>query len=234
MLAVHHLSREEYRILSQLPFFAATSTEEMDEIAATVRKRSYRRGEVIHHVDDVAGDVFVIVRGVVKHRLVASDGRQFTHSIQEAGAPFGLLSVIDQQRRAGDAVALTDCEVLVIDRDVFAHFLGEHTEATTELLNRHVNSMRKQHSLVHDLAFLTVPMRLAKMLLVYSRGHVDPASGQPMVPGYLNQTELAYLVGSTRETVNQCLKTFTKQGWISFDHRSIRILDADALNRMTD
>ena len=57
----------------------------MDEIAATVRKRAYRRGEVIHHVDDVAGDVFVIVRGVVKHRLVASDGRQFTHSIQEAG-----------------------------------------------------------------------------------------------------------------------------------------------------
>jgi CRP-like cAMP-binding protein len=234
MLAVHHLSREEYRVLSQLPFFSATGTEEMDEIAATVRKRSYRRGEVIHHVDDVAGDVFVIVRGVVKHRLVASDGRQFTHSIQEAGAPFGLLSVIDQQRRAGDAVALTDCDVLVIDRDVFARFLGEHTEAKSQLLDRHVNSMRKQHSLVHDLAFLTVPMRLAKMLLVYSRGHADPASGQPVVPGYLNQTELAYLVGSTRETVNQCLKTFTKQGWISFDHRSIRILDADALSRMTD
>ena len=72
MLAVHHLSREEFRVLSQLPFFAATSAEEMDEIAATVRKRSYRRGEVIHHVDDVAGDVFVIVHGVVKHRARAS------------------------------------------------------------------------------------------------------------------------------------------------------------------
>lgn len=216
--------------MSALPFFSATSTEEMEEIVATVRRRNYRRGEVIHHVDDVAGDVFVIVRGVVKHRLTASDGRQFTHSIQEAGAPFGLLSVIDQHRRAGDAVALTDCEVLVIDRDTFARFLAENVEAKSQLLDRHVNSLRRQHSLVHDLAFLTVPMRLAKTLLYYAR--TNPESQTPAIPSYLNQTELAYLVGSTRESVNQCLKSFVRQGWIDFDHRSIRILDAEGLRRM--
>jgi CRP-like cAMP-binding protein len=230
MLAAHHLSREEYRVLSELPFFSATSTEELEEIAATVRRRNYRRGEVIHHVDDVAGDVFVIVRGIVKHRLTASDGRQFTHSIQEAGAPFGLLSVIDQHRRAGDAVALTDCEVLVIDRDVFARFLNHHTEAKSQLLDRHVNSLRRQHSLVHDLAFLTVPMRLAKMLLHYARAESEAQA--PTIPSYLNQTELAYLVGSTRESVNQCLKSFLRQGWIGFDHRSIRVLDAEGLRRV--
>ena len=230
MLAAHHLSREEFRVLSELAFFSATSTEEMEEIAATVRKRNYRRGEVIHHVDDIAGDVFVIVRGVVKHRLTASDGRQFTHSIQEAGAPFGLLSVIDQHRRAGDAVALTDCEVLVIDRDVFARFLNQHSEAKSQLLDRHVNSLRRQHSLVSDLAFLTVPMRLAKTLLHYARP--DPQNQTPTIPQYLNQTELAYLVGSTRESVNQCLKSFVRQGWVVFDHRSIRVLDAEGLHRM--
>jgi CRP-like cAMP-binding protein len=230
MLAVHHLSREEYRVLSQLSFFAATAPEEMDEIAATVRRRNYRRGEVIHHVDDVAGDVFVIVQGVVKHRLVASDGRQFTHSIQEAGAPFGLLSVIDRQRRAGDAVALTDCEVLVIDRDVFAGFVKEHPEAKSELLDRHVTSLRRQHNLVHDLAFLTVPMRLAKTLLAYAR--TDSKTRAEIVPAYLNQTELAYLVGSTRESVNQCLKLFARQGWIGSEYRSIRVLDREALSRV--
>jgi CRP-like cAMP-binding protein len=202
----------------------------LEEIAATVRKRNYRRGEVIHHVDDVAGDVFVIVRGVVKHRLTASDGRQFTHSIQEAGAPFGLLSVIDQHRRAGDAVALTDCDVLVIDREVFARFLNLHSEAKSQLLDLHVNSLRRHHSLTADLAFLTVPMRLAKTLHQYAR--LDAETHIPTIPPYLNQTELAYLVGSTRESVNQCLKSFVRQGWIGVDHRSIRVLDGDGLRRM--
>jgi CRP-like cAMP-binding protein len=232
VVVVHHLSREEQRILSDLPFFTAIRSEEMEEISSTVRKRSYRRGEVIHHVDDVAGDVFVIVRGAVKHRLTASDGRQFTHSIQEAGAPFGLLSVIDHQRRAGDAVALTDCEVLVIDRDVFYRYLQNHPEAMGELLDRHVHSLRRQHGITHDLAFLTVPMRLAKNLLTYSQW--DAKTQRATIPSYLTQAELAFLVGSTRESVNQCLKSFVRQGWLAFERRNIRILDAEALRRVSE
>ena len=234
MVAVHHLTREELRLLADLPFFSAIRGDEMEEMVASIRKRSYRRGEVIHHVDDVAGDVFVILRGVVKHRLTASDGRQFTHSIQESGAPFGLLSVIDQQRRAGDAVALTDCEVLVIDRDVFWRYLQSHPEALGAMLDRHVNALRRQHGIEHDLAFLTVPMRLAKTLLTYSRRMPDSKSEHPTIPSYLTQTELAFLVGSTRESVNQCLKAFVRQGWIGFERRSIRVLDAEALRRVSE
>jgi CRP-like cAMP-binding protein len=233
MVIAHNLSREEFATLANLRFFDCLNEQEMEEIAATVRKRNYRRGEVIHHVDDVAGDVFLITRGNVKHRLTAFDGRQLTHSIQGPGDPFGLLSVIDQKRRAGDAVALTDCDVLVIDRDVFASFLKAHPESKTFLLDFHVASVRQHLGTVHDLAFLSVPMRLAKVLLHHSQRNIDPVSGRPTIPSYLNQTELAFLVGSTRESVNQCLKSFARQGWIGFDRRTIHILDAEALRRNT-
>ena len=90
--------------------------------------------------------------------------------------------------------------------------------------------MRRQHNLVHDLAFLTVPMRLAKTLLFYARA--DPKTSMLTLPSYLNQTELAYLVGSTRESVNQCLKLFVRQGLIRVEARSIRITDKDGLERV--
>jgi len=233
MVATHNLTRDEFQVLARLRFFDVLNPSELEEIAASVRRRTYRRGEVIHHVDDVAGDVFVITHGIVKHRLTAFDGRQLTHSIQGPGEPFGLLSVIDQKRRAGDAVALTDCEVLVIDREVFAAFLKDHPGSKTFLLDFHVASVRQHLGTVHDLAFLSVPMRLAKVLLTHSQRNPDPVTGQPTIPPYLNQTELAFLVGSTRESVNQCLKSFSRQGWIGFDRRSIRILDPDALRRVT-
>src|SRR5690348_15517580 len=114
MLAPQTLNREELEKLAALPFFAMLNENDLQAIASTVRKRSYRRGEVIHHVDDVAGDVFVVLRGHVKHRITALDGRQLTHSIHGPGGAFGLVSVIDHKRRGGDAVGLTDCEVLVI------------------------------------------------------------------------------------------------------------------------
>jgi CRP/FNR family cyclic AMP-dependent transcriptional regulator len=233
MVATQALTRDEFQILAGLGLFATLDEAEVEEIAGSVRKRAYRRGEVIHHVDDVAGDVFLITKGKVKHRLTAFDGRQLTHSIQGPGDPFGLLSAIDRKRRAGDAVALTDCDVLVIDRDDIESFLKDHPEAHKYLLDFHVASVRQHLAQVHDLAFLSVPMRLAKVLLAHSQQSVDPLTGQHTIPAYLNQTELAFLVGSTRESVNQCLKAFDRHGWIGFDRRNIHILDADALLKAT-
>jgi CRP-like cAMP-binding protein len=230
MLSTQSLTREEHDVLAKLPFFTMLDADEMQDVASSVRKRSYRRGEIIHHVDDIAGDVFVVTRGHVKHRITAFDGRQLTHSVDGPGGFFGMLSVIDQKRRAGDAVGLTDCEVLVIDRDVIVRVLRDHREANAILLRHHVRSLREKLSLVHDLAFLSVPMRLAKAILEYAEPGTEPAS-PPAIPGYLNQTELAFLVSSTRESVNQCLKTFARHGWIDFDRRTIRITDPEGLRK---
>lgn len=231
MQLLQHATAQDLETLSRLPMFACAFRDELAEIAATARKRTYHRGEVIHHVDDVAGDMFVIVNGHVKHRLLASDGRQITHSVQPPGNSFGTMSVIDGKRRAGDAVALTECEVLVIDRDVIAGYLGRHAAANTALLQRYVASLRRLEGQLHDLAFLSVPMRVAKILLEYAVDEEAPPGIDLVVPAHLNQTELAFLVGTSRESVNQALKQFAAWGWIDSDRRRIHILDARALSR---
>ena len=64
-------------------------------------------------------------------------------------------------------------------------------------------------------SFLSVPMRLAKVLLQYAE---EDANGL-YIPAYLNQMELAFLVATTRESVNQTLKRFAREGWVGFDRR---------------
>ena len=229
MEALQLARHEDLEAVGRLPLFACVREQEVSEIMGSARRRTYQRGQVIHHVDDVAGDVFVIVKGHVKHRLLASDGRQITHNIQGPINFFGMMSVLDGKRRAGDAVALTDCEVLVIDSEIIASFLARHPEANSVLLKRYVGSARRMEMMLHDQAFLSVPMRLAKVLLEYAVHEGDSPTDELVVPSYLNQTELACLVGTSRESVNQSLKQFSFWGWIESDRKNIHVLDAPAL-----
>jgi CRP-like cAMP-binding protein len=225
--ATQFLNRDETQVVRALPFLAGLPDADIERVTSAVRRRSYRRGDLIHHEDDLAGDCFVVTRGQVKHRLTAFDGRQITHKFSGAGSFFGMLSVLDHKRRAGDAVAVTDCELLVIDGDLIASIRERHPSANAALLDFTTTGFRHVLGLLHDLAFLSVPMRLAKVLLQYAE---QDATGL-YIPSYLNQMELAFLVATTRESVNQTLKRFAREGWVSFDRRLLRIGDPEGLRR---
>ena len=228
MLGVYAPS-DDVAALERVPFFEGVAQAELRELAAAARRRTYRRGEVIHRVDDMAGDVFIVSKGHVKHRQVSMDGRQLTHAINHPGSIFGILSVIDRKRRAGDAVALTDCEVLVIERDAFTRFLSRHGRATEVLLEHHVASLRRVHEIIYDLAFLSVSARLAKVLLRFAMSEGEGENEGLVIPSYLTQTELAFLVGTSRESVNQTLRMFDRHRWVEADRRQVRIVDTDGL-----
>jgi CRP-like cAMP-binding protein len=109
-------------------------------------------------------------------------------------------------------------------------YLVRHPEANSALLETYVAGIRHLLSLLHDLAFLSVPRRLARVLLEYAE---SDGGGGLCLPQYLNQLELAFLVGTTRESVNQTLKRFIREGWIAVRQRTVILTDADALRRST-
>src|SRR4051812_17737406 len=87
--ATQQVTRDEAQIVRALPFLKGLPEPELDRVIAAVRRRTYRKGDLIHHEDDLAGDCFVVVRGQVKHRLTALDGRQITHKFSSPGVFFG-------------------------------------------------------------------------------------------------------------------------------------------------
>ena len=115
----------------------------------------------------------------------------------------------------------------MIDGDLIAELRGTHPEANAALLEVYTTGFRHVLGLLHDLAFLSVPMRLAKVLLQYAE---EDATGR-YIPPYLNQMELAFLVATTRESVNQTLKRFAREGWVALDRRILRLTDIEGLRR---
>ncbi len=82
---------------------------------------------------------------------------------------------------------------------------------------------REAETAAARLAFETVPARLAHLLLDTS----DPRSGAMSFP--LNQTEIANLIGSSRETVCSILNQFRRGGWLEIERGRIRVIDRRGL-----
>jgi CRP/FNR family transcriptional regulator, cyclic AMP receptor protein len=108
----------------------------------------------------------------------------------------------------------------------FVRFLLGRPELAVELLGVLSRRLRRDAQLIQDAAFQDVPARLAWTLLRLA----SPESGEvPTVTPRLTQTDLAGLVGTTRETLNKWLGSYQDEGWIRLEKGRITILQAEAL-----
>jgi CRP/FNR family cyclic AMP-dependent transcriptional regulator len=85
--------------------------------------------------------------------------------------------------------------------------------------------VRRITGVATDLVFLDLKQRVAKYLLQRALG------APPSVRSGVTQSELAANIGASRQRVNTCLRDFQRQGWISLESKSLRVLDPEALTR---
>jgi CRP-like cAMP-binding protein len=91
--------------------------------------------------------------------------------------------------------------------------------------------LRRTTDLVQDVAFLDVPARLARVLL-----QLNEAGGQPGPDGMLRsprltQSELAELVGTTRETLNKWLGFYERQGLLRRSRGVVQVVRPEELRQ---
>ncbi len=83
-----------------------------------------------------------------------------------------------------------------------------------------------------NLTLHDVPGRLARKLLELAQGHGRVTSGGVKIDMTLTQTDLASLIGATRESTNKALGNFKRGGIIRLEQNQITIVDPDALREM--
>lgn len=217
--------------LRRISLFSNLETEDLLAMAARLKRRRFKRGEVVYHQEDLAGSLYLTVTGSLKIRLQSPSGRQLTISTIRPGSFFGTISLLDGQERIADAVALEASELMVLGRDDFREFLNQHPREAQLLLEitaaRWRNTMRR----LADLAFLDVPGRLARVLLTRSNAEENrgDTGGDLELP--MSQVELAALIGTSRETVSRWLTTFAEAELIEGRQGQYRVIDEAGLLR---
>jgi CRP/FNR family transcriptional regulator, cyclic AMP receptor protein len=227
-----HAVRADPELLARVGLFADLSSAELIGLAGLMRARAYARDEVIYLRGDPGTAFYVIASGRVKITLTSPEGKELILRRFGPGDFHGELALLDDEPRSADAVATEASVLLVLQRDAFRQFLADHPTVATKLLSTVSNYLRRNAELIQDATFLDVPARLARILLELAGGTdaaLPPAGA--VIPDRMKQSELASLVGATRESINKWLGSFERQGLIRYDKGQITLVKPAGLKQ---
>jgi len=217
-------------LLVRSPLFAQLSPAELEKLAALFRRRRYRAGEPVFREGDPGTALYVVETGEVKILLGGLEGKEVALALLGPGGFFGELALLDGEPRSADAVVTVPTELLVLPREDFLRFLPEVPAVAVTMLSVLSRRLRRTDRLVHDAAFSDVRTRVTRLLveLAETRGKLDPG-GRVVIGPRLTQSDLASMVGATRESINKCLRYYTAQGLVSHDRGRLVVLNIERL-----
>jgi len=137
--------------------------------------------------------------------------------------------LLDGQPRTADAVAMTDCELMVIDRRDFIPVLHREPDVALKLIETLCDRIRRTSEQVEDVMYLSLPARLAKTLLELTGG-VEASATQRNVR--ITQRELGNIIGISRETTNKQLRAWQERKWVRLERGGIVLVNAGALGKL--
>jgi CRP/FNR family transcriptional regulator/CRP/FNR family cyclic AMP-dependent transcriptional regulator len=190
----------------QVSLFADLAEEDIRDLMAVAKRRTFRSGEVIFHREDSGQVLYIVKEGKVKICLISPEGQEITLAVFGKGECFGELTMLDGLPRSADAVALERVECYTIQRSDFQKAIIKNPKIAIQVLESLSKRLRTTDEMVEDLIFndgIRIDVRLT-------------------------QQELASMVGASRESVNKVMGYFTDKNFISTDKHRI------TLHRITD
>ncbi|MCI0346038.1 MAG: Crp/Fnr family transcriptional regulator [Chloroflexi bacterium] len=235
MTAIDDAATLQREALRACTLFAKMSEPMLDELATSMRPRRYRSNETIFHMDDPGDSLHVVLIGAVKIVLPSAEGEDpAILATLGPGDFFGGLALLDGAPRSATAVAMGATQTLVLRRERFLELVDEDADLRLALLAALAAEIRSATDHVHDLQFLDLPARLARRLLRHAESLRPDADGSVRLPWPYTQSELAGMIGSSRQSVNRLLGDFASRGLIRQEREAILLLDRRRLETVAE
>jgi CRP/FNR family transcriptional regulator, cyclic AMP receptor protein len=176
---------------------------------------TYRKDETVFAQGDAADSVFYIQKGKVKVTVLSEQGKEAVVAILGPDEFCGEGCLSGQPRRIATAAAMTDCEIMRLEKQTMIDAL--HNEpAFSEFFVKHLlaRTLRVEEDLVDQL-FNSSEKRLARALLLLANfgkeGRPEPIIAK------VSQETLADMIGTTRSRVSFFMNKFRKLGFIEYN-----------------
>ena len=175
----------------------------------------YRKNQKVFSQGDAADSVFYIQKGKVKVTVVSEHGKEAVVAILGSDEFCGEGCLSGQPKRMATATALTECEIMRIEKEAIIRVLHDEPRFS-EMFLAHLlaRTIRVEEDLVDQL-FNSSEKRLARALLLLANfgkeGRPEPVIAK------VSQETLAEMIGTTRSRVSFFMNKFRKLGFISYN-----------------
>jgi CRP/FNR family cyclic AMP-dependent transcriptional regulator len=216
-------------LLKSVPLFADLEAGELERFSHVAVPRSFPAGTRVFHEGDDSDACYIVKDGSFRVTREHSDGRAITLATLGPGEIFGELAMLDGDKRSASAEALSDGELLALPANDVRALLGRHPEIALKLVAGLVRRLRAANIRLSRQSFQTVPSRVAGILAQLSREAQDGEGEQQPVTIQMNQTDLAQLAGTSRESVSRFLAELERAGVVRSGRGRVTVLDPPKL-----
>ena len=221
-------------VLQRMPLFADLASAELAALGALLRRRRCGRGEVLFTAGDPGNSLYIIEAGRVKIALTSLEGKEVILTVLGPAEFFGDLALLDGEPRSADAIAIEPCELLLLPRDDFLTFIDTHPTVAKKLFAVLSRRLRRNAQLLQDAAFLDIPGRLARLIAQLAEQEGRPEGEAFVISSQLTQSDLAGMIGATRESVNKWLRSFERKGLLRSERGRMVVFHVERLRECTE
>lgn len=202
------------------------AADELDRALRGVIERKYAKSAYICHRGDRLDYWTGIVAGLVKVSSIARSGKAITYAGFGAGGWFGEGSILKDEARKYDLVAIRETHLLLMNRATF-NWLYDNSVGFNRFLVRQLNERLAQFIAVTEYDRLLAPeARVARhlswlcnpILNPHVRGRIE-----------ITQEELALLAGVSRPIVSRGLQALQEASLIEVEHGVLVVRDVAGL-----
>jgi CRP/FNR family cyclic AMP-dependent transcriptional regulator len=211
----------EWRLLKDVP------AEEVRQVVAISRRRSFQKGEVVFHQGDPGDSLHLVVKGRFAVRIMTPLGDSVTIAVRGPGENFGEMALVDPEtRRSATVQALEPAETQAVYYGELERLRAKHPQISQVLIAFLAGALRRENELLLEALYVPADRRLLRRLAELSATYAD---AQGVIA--LTQEELAQMAGTSRATVNRVLREEERRGTLELRRGRTVVVDAEALAR---
>jgi len=220
-------------LLRSVPLFADLEEGELERFSQVAVPRSFPAGTRVFHEGDSSDACYIVRDGSFRVTREHSDGRAITLATLGPGEIFGELAMLDGDTRSASAESITDGTLLALPANDVRSLLARNPEIALKLVAGLVRRLRAANMRLSRQSFQTVPSRVAGILAQLSRdgqdGSVEGDGEMSEVTIRMNQTDLAQLAGTSRESVSRFLAELERAGVVRSGRGRVTVLQPNKL-----
>jgi len=209
----------------QAPCFQMLSKDEIELVKASKTQVLFRKGDNLTKQGAFASYVLFIIRGLAKQYIEGDGVKNFNLSIVKPGDFAGLSSVFSGNIFSYSTVALTDCQVFLIEKEAIANVSQQNGNFGFNIIKRYCRQNNNLLNTVRNLMYKQMNGRMADTIL-----YIDSLKAeQSDIFQLLSRKDLADFAGIAMESAVKLLKTFEKEGLIEMHDKNILVTKRDVL-----
>jgi len=205
--------------------FRGLAQADLELIAPMLRQRRFRAGETIFHEGDPGDAMHVIASGRAKISIESHEGGEAILVTLGPGEVFGELVLLDEAPRSATAVAVEPTVTYILTQPAFGPLMADNEAFRSAILHNLTLELRRLTAHVSELHFLDLGGRLASRLARMAEEAAPGQSNDVRLGRAYTQSELAAMIGGTRQSVNRVMAELVGEGLLRIEPHDLVVVD---------